>query len=154
MLLEGRVVGLVEDDPVMGESLVQSLSLEGCHVDWWKSGAEAIRGLRATSPDLVVCDIKLPDISGDDLFRQLAATSPIPPFLFITAYGDIDQAVAIMRAGGSDYVTKPFDTEAFIERARGLIQRNPMTRSEAVLGISDAMCGVEAMLRRVGGLTC
>ena len=153
MLLDGRVVGLVEDDPVMGESLVQSLSLEGCHVDWWKTGAEAMRGLRATSPDLVICDIKLPDTNGDDLFRQLAATSSIPPFLFITAYGDIDQAVAIMRAGGSDYVTKPFDTGAFIERARGLIQRNPMTRSEAVLGISDAMCEVEAMLRRICDLT-
>lgn len=153
MLLDGRVVGLVEDDPVMGESLVQSLSLEGCHVDWWKTGAEAMRGLRATSPDLVVCDIKLPDISGVDLFRQLAATSSIPPFLFITAYGDIDQAVAIMRAGGSDYVTKPFDTEAFIERARDLIQRNPMARSEAVLGISDEMYEVEALLRRVCDLT-
>jgi two-component system response regulator HydG len=153
MLLEGRVVGLVEDDPVMGESLVQSLSLEGCHVDWWKTGAEAIRGLHATSPDLVICDIKLPDTNGDDLFRQLAATSSIPPFLFITAYGDIDQAVAIMRAGGSDYVTKPFDTGAFIERARSLIQRNPMTRSEAVLGISDAMREVEALLLRVCDLT-
>ena len=153
MLLDGRVVGLVEDDPVMGESLVQSLSLEGCHVDWWKTGAEAMRGLRATSPDLVICDIKLPDINGDDLFRQLAATSSIPPFLFITAYGDIDQAVAIMRAGGSDYVTKPFDTGTFIERARSLIQRNPMMRSEAVLGISDALCEVEATLRKVCDLT-
>lgn len=149
MLLEGRVVGLVEDDPVMGESLVQSLSLEGCHVDWWKTGAEAMRGLRATSPDLVICDIKLPDIDGDDLFRQLAATSSIPPFLFITAYGDIDQAVAIMRAGGSDYVTKPFDTDAFIERARSLIQRNPTLRTDAVLGVSDEMREVETLLRRV-----
>ena len=153
MLLEGRVVGLVEDDPIMGESLVQSLSLEGCHVDWWKTGAEAMRGLRATSPDLVVCDIKLPDINGDDLFRQLAAASPVPPFLFVTAYGDIDQAVAILRAGGSDYVTKPFDTSAFIERARGLIQRNPIVRSDAVLGVSDAMRDVETMLRRVADMT-
>jgi two-component system, NtrC family, response regulator HydG len=149
MLLEGRVVGLVEDDPVMGESLVQSLTLEGCHVDWWKTGEEALRRLRATSPDLVVCDIKLPDINGDDLFRQLAATASIPPFLFITAYGDIDQAVAIMRAGGSDYVTKPFDTSAFIERARSLIQRNPMLRAEAVLGVSEAMGDIETTLRRV-----
>ncbi len=149
MLLEGRVVGLVEDDPVMGESLVQSLSLEGCHVAWWKTGAEAMRGLRATSPDLVVCDIKLPDIDGDDLFRQLAATSSIPPFLFITAYGDIDQAVAIMRAGGSDYVTKPFDTDAFIERARSLIQRNPTLRTDAALGVSAEMREVETLLRRV-----
>lgn len=149
MLLDGRVVGLIEDDPVMGESLVQSLSLEGCHVDWWKTGSEALRGLRATTPDLVVCDIKLPDINGDDLFRQLAAASQVPPFLFVTAYGDIDQAVAIMRAGGSDYVTKPFDTCAFIERARSLIQRNPMLRAEAVLGVSDAMRDIETMLRRV-----
>jgi two-component system response regulator HydG len=153
MLLEGRVVGLVEDDPVMGESLVQSLSLEGCHVDWWKSGAEALRGLRATSPDLVVCDIKLPDINGDDLFRQLAATSAIPPFLFVTAFGDIDQAVAILRAGGSDYVTKPFDTTGFILRVKSLIQRNPALRADTVLGISEAMCEVEAILRRVSDLT-
>ena len=153
MLLEGRVVGLIEDDPVMGESLVQSLSLEGCHVDWWKTGAEAMRGLRATSPDLVICDIKLPDARGDDLFRQLAGASSVPPFLFVTAYGDIDQAVAIMRAGGSDYVTKPFDTSAFIERARSLIQRNPMMRSDAVLGVSDQMRDVETMLRRVCDLT-
>lgn len=153
MLLEGRVVGLVEDDPIMGESLVQSLSLEGCHVDWWKTGAEALRGLRATSPDLVVCDIRLPDINGDDLFRQLAVTSSIPPFLFITAYGDIDQAVSIMRAGGSDYVTKPFDTGAFIERARSLIQRNPTLRTDAVLGVSDGMRDIESVLRRVSDLT-
>jgi two-component system response regulator HydG len=149
MLLEGRVVGLVEDDPVMGESLVQSLSLEGCHVDWWKTGAEAMRGLRATSHDLVVCDIKLPDIDGDDLFRQLAVTSSIPPFLFITAFGDIDQAVAIMRAGGSDYVTKPFDTDAFVERARSLIQLNPTLRTDAVLGVSNEMRDVESVLRRI-----
>jgi two-component system, NtrC family, response regulator HydG len=149
MLLDGRVVGLIEDDPVMGESLVQSLSLEGCHVDWWKTGEEALRGLRAKNPDLVICDIKLPDINGDDLFRQLAGAWQVPPFLFVTAYGDIDQAVAIMRVGGSDYVTKPFDTSAFIERARSLIQRNPVLRADAVLGVSDAMRDIEAMLRRV-----
>ena len=137
----------------MGESLVQSLSLEGCHVDWWKTGTEAIRGLRATNPDLVVCDIRLPDIRGDDLFRQLAAVSQVPPFLFVTAHGDIDQAVAIMRAGGSDYVTKPFDIGVFIERARNLMQRNPVTRSDAVLGISESMRDVESMLRRVSCLT-
>ena len=152
MLLEGRVIGLIEDDLIMGESLVQSLSLEGCHVDWWKTGSEAMRGLRATSPDLVVCDIKLPDIEGDDLFRQLAATATIPPFLFVTAYGDIDQAVAIMRAGGSDYVTKPFDTSSFIERARSLIQRHPVPRSDTALGISEAMREVEMTLNRISDL--
>jgi DNA-binding NtrC family response regulator len=149
MLLEGRVVGLVEDDPVMGESLVQSLALEGCRVDWWKTGEDALRGLRATSPDLVVCDMRLPDLQGDDLFRRLAATTSVPPFLFVTAFGDIDQAVAVMRAGAGDYVTKPFEMATFIERAKALIQRTTVSKSENVLGLSEAMRSVEATLRRI-----
>ena len=136
MLLEGRVVGLVEDDPVMGESLVQSLSLEGCHVDWWKTGSEAMRGLRVTSPDLVICDIRLPDVRGDDLFRQLAASAAIPPFLFITAFGDIDQAVAVMREGAGDYVTKPFEIGSFKSRKLQIFHRD-----EEVTDVLEVLIG-------------
>jgi two-component system, NtrC family, response regulator HydG len=153
MLLEGRVIGLVEDDPLMGESLVQSLSLEGCHVDWWTTGHDALRGLRGSSPDLVVCDMRLPDTNGEALYRQLAATSLVPPFLFVTAFGNIDQAVSLMRAGAGDYVTKPFEMGGFIERAQALIQRHPIGRKEDVLGISAGMRDVEAALRRIADLT-
>ncbi|MBL8908592.1 MAG: sigma-54-dependent Fis family transcriptional regulator, partial [Rhizobiales bacterium] len=153
MLLEGRVIGLVEDDEIMGESLVQSLTLEGCHVDWWKSGQEALRALRVSTPDLVVCDIRLPDIRGDDLFRQLASTMAVPPFLFVTAFGDIDQAVSIMRAGGGDYVTKPFAMPPFIMRACSLIQRHPVSRPEVTLGVSQAMQEIQAVIERISGQT-
>jgi DNA-binding NtrC family response regulator len=149
MQLEGRVIGLIEDDPVMGESLVQSLSLEGCHVDWWKTCEDAQRGLRATSPDLVVCDMRLPDGRGDELFFEMAATESLPPFLFVTAYGDVDQAVAVMRAGAGDYVTKPFDMAAFLDRARLLIQRSSTIRAETVLGVSPSMKYVESTLYRI-----
>lgn len=121
MLLEGRTIGLVEDDPVMGKSLAQSLSLEGGHVTWWKCGEEAFRGLKASAPDLVICDIRLPDMGGHDLFRRLAMSVTLPPFLFVTAFGDIDQAVSLMREGAADYVTKPFDVGLVIERVRALI---------------------------------
>jgi DNA-binding NtrC family response regulator len=151
MSLEGRVIGLVEDDPIMGESLLQSLSLEGCHVDWWKTGNEALKGLKATSPDLVVCDIRLPDIDGASLFTRLASSETIPPFLFVTAYGDIDQAVSLMQAGAGDYVTKPFEMRAFIERAKLLIQRHP-GKYEMSLGVSEAMREVELVLNRVATL--
>lgn len=153
MLLEGRSIGLIEDDPVMGESLVQSLSLEGCHVDWWKTGSDAMRGLRRTSPDLIICDIRLPDARGDDLFREAAASAAVPPFLFITAFGDIDQAVAVMRQGAGDYITKPFEIGEFIARARSLMQRHASVLPDAVLGVSPDMRKIEAMLRRVADLT-
>lgn len=153
MLLEGRVIGLVEDDEIMGESLVQSLTLEGSHVNWWKTGQEALRALRVSTPDLVVCDIRLPDIRGDDLFRQLASNTAVPPFLFVTAYGDIDQAVSIMRAGGGDYVTKPFALPPFIMRACSLIQRHPLSRPDVTLGVSQVMHEIQAVIERISGQT-
>ena len=153
MQLDGRTIGLIEDDPIMGESLVQSLTLEGCHVDWWQTGDEAIRGLRATSPDLVVCDIRLPDVHGDQLFRTLASQGSIPPFLFVTAYGDVDQAVQVMRAGAGDYITKPFEMSAFVSRVSSLINRHHASSVEKVLGVSSLMIDLEANIRKICDLT-
>lgn len=153
MQLEGRLIGLVEDDPIMGESLMQSLSLEGCEVEWWKTGIEAMRGLRVVNPDVVICDIRLPDMEGQVLFHQLSESLQLPPFLFITAFGDIDQAVSLMREGAADYVSKPFDIGQVIGRVKSIIQRNVVLKPGAVLGASPEMLQVEATLRRIGDLT-
>lgn len=149
MQLEGRVIGLIEDDPIMGESLVQSLTLEGCRVDWWTSRLEAGKGLRKSTHDLVICDIRLPDGRGDELFFDLAATEDLPPFLFVTAFADINQAVAVMRAGAGDYITKPFQMAAFLARAKSLIALSPAMKADALLGVSEAMRSIEATLRRI-----
>jgi DNA-binding NtrC family response regulator len=153
MLLEGHSVAVIEDDPVMGESLVQALSLEGCRVDWWKTGWEAAKGLRSTAPDLVICDMRLPDTTGEALFLTHAALIPLPPFLFVTAYGDIDQAVALMRQGAADYVTKPFDLAKVLARVKDLIQKNTAPRQGIGLGVSRQILLVEAALRRISDLT-
>src|SRR5688572_1106121 len=104
MSLEGRLVVLVEDDPIMGESLCDRLALEGARVEWWHDCRTAARSLRAVSPDLVVCDMRLPDGSGEDVFRAASSSPDAPPFLFVTGYGDIDQAVRLMRNGAGDYL--------------------------------------------------
>src|SRR3546814_3425264 len=101
---KGCRIGIVEDDPVMGESLLQRLSLEGCRVDWWTTGREAIAGLRKLEHDLVICDMRLPDMDGGTLFREAVREENAPPFFFITAYGEIDQAVALMREIGRAHV--------------------------------------------------
>lgn len=149
MLLEGFSIAVIEDDPVMGESLVQSLRLEGCDVEWWKTGEEAARGLRARTPDAVICDIRLPDTTGEALFREQAAVMPLPPFLFVTAYGDVDQAVSLMREGAADYVTKPFDIGVVVARLQSLIHRNSATKPGSALGVSRDIKQVEATLRRI-----
>ena len=116
MSLERHTIGLIEDDPIMGESLVQRLVLEGATVKWWRTKQEAIPGLAALAADVVVCDIRLPDGSGEDVFRDARRRRNVVPFLFMTAYSDIDQAVRLMKAGASDYVIKPFEMQTLLQR--------------------------------------
>lgn len=143
-----RIVGLVEDDPIMGESLVQRLALEGITVRWWQRGRDALDAMASARVDAVVCDIRLPDLDGEALFRHAARTAGAPPFLFITGHADIDQAVRLMRAGAADYVTKPFDIADFLVRLGDLMPAR--TPSDApVLGVSAAMLEVERLLRRL-----
>lgn len=148
MSLNHRVIGLLEDDPIMGESLVQRLSLEGTIVRWWTTGREALAEIERARPEAVVCDIRLPDMSGEDVFRAVADRDAAPPFLFITGYGDIDQAVHLIRSGAGDYLTKPFEMPVFLDRLAGLL---PPLAGEitSVLGVSEAMRSVERTLLRL-----
>ncbi len=147
MSLENRTLALIEDDTIMGESLVQRLRLEGAEVCWWRCGAEALKGLSGTDPDAVICDIRLPDRTGADVFRSIARERRAPPFLFITGYGDIDQAVKLMREGARDYLTKPFAMDEFLNRLEQVL--GPAEPDgDPVLGVSPAMREVERFLRR------
>ena len=145
---EPRVVGLVEDDRIMGESLVQRLALEGVAVKWWQRGREAAAALPDCRLEAVVCDIRLPDLDGETLFRQSGQAPGAPPFLFITGHADIDQAVRLMRAGAADYVTKPFEMDDFLARLGDLIRPHGEPAA-SVLGASRAMHDVESLLRRL-----
>ena len=152
--LEGAKIAIVEDDPIMGESLLQRLELEGADVHWWQSGADAVAGLAAGVPDILVCDIRLPDMSGEEVFHQSQHALGHTPVMFITAYAEIDQAVRLMRAGAGDYITKPFSMDNFLERLNHLIKGHvEMTdQIEGSLGDSPAIMKVENILTRVANI--
>lgn len=121
MSLEDVSIILVEDDPIMGESLAQRLGLEGARVIWFRSRREAMQALGQVSADVVICDIRLPDGSGEDVFLHARRAGTVPPFLFMTAFADIDQAVRLMKAGAGDYIAKPFEMQKLLARLLGLL---------------------------------
>jgi len=147
MSLENRRLTLVEDDPIMGESLVQRLELEGASVTWWRRADEALVGLGKAPTDAVICDIRLPDRSGEELYRDVLRLGRRPPFLFVTGFGEVEQAVRLMREGAHDYVTKPFEMDDFLARLE-IILRPVEGDCEPMLGISAPMREVEHFLRR------
>jgi len=87
------VIGIVDDDPIMGESLMQRLELEGYQARWWQSGEEALSKLREAACRVLVCDIRLPDLDGEQLFRRALPDLGATPVIFITAFGEVEQAV-------------------------------------------------------------
>lgn len=120
---------IAEDDPRLGASL--KLGLEESHyaVDLVTDGRSALILGQEIAYDLIVLDIRLPELSGFDVCRDLRRQSRMMPIIFLTALGDIEQRVAGLDLGADDYLVKPF---AFLElqaRIRALLRREGSSRS-------------------------
>ncbi len=146
-----RIVLVVEDDPVLGPALVQRLRLEGFWPRLAPDGAAALREARSLRPDAVVSDIRLPDMSGEEVYRRLLAEAGALPAFFMTAFGEVAQAVRLVRAGARDYLTKPVDVDrlvAALAEALAAPEAAQGAPEQAALGVSAAMRAVEALLRK------
>jgi len=154
---------VVDDDLGMCEMLAVALRAEGLEVVYRTSGAEALAVLGEGELDAVVTDINMRGMSGLELCARIAATEPDLPVVVITAFGSLESAVAAIRAGAYDYVTKPFETTALamtLERAvrHRALKREVVRLRKAVaaaerfgeiLGDSPAMRRVYELLDRV-----
>ncbi|OGT88205.1 MAG: transcriptional regulator [Gammaproteobacteria bacterium RIFOXYA12_FULL_61_12] len=142
---------LIEDDEIMGEALVERFEMEGYACDWFRYGQESRLPLASRHYLVAVCDIRLPDISGHLLFEELLAQGmALPPFIFITGFGAIDDAVRLLKLGAEDYLTKPFQVSTLLDKIRAICRRNqPLPGGATPLGISRAMREIQAILVRV-----
>ena len=123
---------VVEDDTILGGAIVQRLELEGLAPVWAQTCAEAIAALKRSRPDYMLSDIVLPDGSGEDVFRKAQPWLGDTPILFATAFGEIDQAVRLLKAGADDYLTKPYDVDELVGRIRtSLLCRNQSHKAVA-----------------------
>ncbi len=154
---------LVEDDEIMRLSLDDRLRLEGIPVTSVSDLAAARRELANGGLDLVVSDVRLPDGSGATLFEDVCRQHPGTPVILITAYVSVPEAVALIKAGAVDYITKPFDIEAFVSLVKRTLSRvsdahqAELTRADGEkfragsgeLGRSPAMRRIEEVVARL-----
>lgn len=119
---------LVEDDGAVMTGNRRRLEAEGYRVSAADSVAAARKLLLEGPPDLAVLDVLLPDGSGLDLCRELRAITPVP-VLFLTSLSDRKQVVDGLRAGGDDYLTKPYHLEELTARVEALLRRVELLRA-------------------------
>ena len=112
---------VVEDDPSIGEPLVDALGREGFPVTWVTTGAGA---LEAPGPfDLILLDLGLPDLDGSEVCRRLRTRSAIP-IIVLTARDDEVERVLLLEMGADDYVLKPFGFRELVARIRAVRRRS------------------------------
>ena len=121
--LKGKIL-VIDDELDIREGLSDLLTLEGGYtVDLAHNGTEGLHKLEATSYDLVLLDLMMPDMSGMDVLRLVRKTDTETPIFMITAYGSVEAAVDALKLGANDYFSKPWDNEKLIIEIDRMIER-------------------------------
>jgi two-component system, OmpR family, response regulator len=132
-----RRILVVEDDPETAGQLAEQLTTSGYQVDRAASGNEALSKGAACNYAVITIDRMLPDIDGIAVMRQLRDDGVAAPFLIISALGEVDDRVRGLRAGGDDYLVKPFSFVELLARLEALGRRSDTVAKETILRIGD-----------------
>jgi two-component system OmpR family response regulator len=146
-----RRILVIEDDSETAEQLVDFLSTSGYQVDLASDGNDGLK--RGTSADYAVMaiDRMLPDIDGLAVIRRLRESGVVTPALIISALGEIDDRVRGLRAGGDDYLVKPFAFTELLARIEALARRSATVVRETVLRVGDLELDLVARTVSRGG---
>jgi two-component system OmpR family response regulator len=128
---------VVDDEPSIVDAVSTALRYEGFDVSQAQSGREALRIAGEVEPDLIVLDWMLPDLNGLDVGRRLRDQGSKTAILFLTAKDGVENKVEALRAGGDDYVTKPFSLAEVVARVHAILRRTAGALPGDVLRFSD-----------------
>ena len=132
-----RRVLVIEDDPETAEQLVESLATNGYQVDLAASGNDGLSRGRTCEYAVMTIDRMLPGVDGIAIIRRLREGGVTTPALIISALGEVDDRVRGLRAGGDDYLVKPFAFAELLARVEALARRSAAVVKDTVLRVGD-----------------
>lgn len=122
-----QLIFVVEDDDALREALGETLELAGYAVTTAGNGREALALLGDIRPQLILCDVQMPEMDGLQLLGACKEKCPDAPFVLMTAFGDVEIAVDAMRRGAADFLAKPFEADALLALVERLTPDAPTT---------------------------
>jgi DNA-binding NarL/FixJ family response regulator len=146
MVSASRQILCIEDEEETAALIAEDLQERGYVVNIAANGHEGLNAILKTGPDLVLCDINMPDLSGFEVMESMTALAPqhrAVPFIFLTARTDRDSELKGRRLGADDFVTKPVDFEilaAIIDARLGKGARNEMWSRQVALSERELQC--------------
>jgi len=155
---------VVDDEPNLRRVLGAQLSRDGYEVHAVADGEAALRILQEQYVDVVITDLRMPRLDGLELLRRALALEPELPVVIITAHGTVDNAVAALKSGAFDYITKPFDQNEVRNVVRKALRTRALASKEAreerppspgsgygIIGESRPIQELRSVINRVSG---
>jgi DNA-binding NtrC family response regulator len=115
---------VIDDEKPIRSVVKEILEAENFSVDECQNGAEALEKIQQTQYDILLCDIKMPKLNGEELFQKILEANYPTAFIVMSAHGDIETAVKFMKAGAFDYLPKPFSLDKLLNTCKNAINRN------------------------------
>lgn len=112
---------IIDDEPLMRISMSDALEAEGYSIDSAESGGDGLEALKSKAYDIVITDLKLPEVDGLQILKNCKNLLPRAKVLMITAYGSVETAVEAMKQGAYDYIKKPFSMDELILMIKRLV---------------------------------
>ena len=122
----GRIL-VVEDDPAVQKALKRLFESEGYAVEVQGNGKSALESFQAAPPAVIILDLRLPKLSGNDLCKEVKAQAPSLPIVVLSATSDVSDKVLLLELGADDYVTKPFSPRELLARVRAALRHTSRT---------------------------
>ncbi|MCX8086997.1 MAG: sigma-54 dependent transcriptional regulator [Rhodocyclaceae bacterium] len=151
---------VVEDDDALRDALIITLEAAGMRAQGAASGPQALELVERETFQMVVSDLRMSPMDGLELLAELRARRPGLPVLLMTAFGDVDKAVAAMKGGACDFMLKPFEPQVLIDQieryatppaAEGVIAADPKTREVLLLAARVAKTDATVLLTGESG---
>lgn len=127
------MVFVIEDDPELREVMATILRMEGYEYETFPEGKSAIKRFSEELADLVITDLKLPEMNGIEILKEIKSLEPNIPVIMITAYGTTESAVEAMKCGAYDYIQKPFDVDELKLKIKKALETTSLRRENILL---------------------
>jgi two-component system nitrogen regulation response regulator GlnG len=153
-----KPVWIVDDDRSIRWVIEKALSREGIAFSSFSTAQEALDALSGSAPEVLVSDVRMPGMSGLELLQTVKQRHPAVPVIVMTAYSDLDSAVAAFQGGAYEYLPKPFDVDQAVELIRRALDESrreseavePLPQAPEMLGHAPAM---QEVFRAIGRLS-
>ena len=128
-----RTLLIIEDEEGAARALEKFFRQKGFTVAAATSGESGLEAFRAQAPDVVLLDYRLPGMNGEQVFQTMRSLQPLVPVIVMTAYGEIDRAVRLLKAGAFHYITKPFELDVLLHLVEEAAGKSTLARENVRL---------------------